>query len=141
MRVEFDGWWGVKTPGDCLIISCDCLIILCDWPLLFCDCSIISSKSRRGPGMPRRRSSLTERGALRPQVTALSYYVTGLSSSSMFCDCSFISSKSRRGPGMPRIGSSWMESRCKATWERKFKFPWRKAGPPNHHDDEVDSDQ
>ena len=28
-----------------------------------------------------------------------------------------------------------------ATWKRKFKFPWRKAGPPNHLDDEVDADQ
>ena len=23
----------------------------------------------------------------------------------------------------------------------KSKFPWREAGPPNHHDGEVDSDQ
>ena len=22
-----------------------------------------------------------------------------------------------------------------------FKLPWREAGPPNHHDDKVDSDQ
>ena len=28
-----------------------------------------------------------------------------------------------------------------ATWKREFKLPWREAGPPNHHDDEVDSDQ
>ena len=33
------------------------------------------------------------------------------------------------------------EGRCKATWKREFKLPWRKAGPPNHHDDKVDSDQ
>ena len=26
-------------------------------------------------------------------------------------------------------------------WEREFKLPWREAGPPNHHDDDVDSDQ
>ena len=25
--------------------------------------------------------------------------------------------------------------------EREFKLPWREAGPPNHHDDKVDSDQ
>ena len=25
--------------------------------------------------------------------------------------------------------------------EREFKLPWREAGPPNHHDDQVDSDQ
>ena len=24
---------------------------------------------------------------------------------------------------------------------REFKLPWREAGPPNHHDDTVDSDQ
>ena len=31
--------------------------------------------------------------------------------------------------------------RCKATWRREFELPWREAGPPNHHDDKVDSDQ
>ena len=36
--------------------------------------------------------------------------------------------------------SAW-EGRYKATWEREFKLPWREAGPPNHLDDEVDSDQ
>jgi len=25
--------------------------------------------------------------------------------------------------------------------ERQFKLPWREAGPPNHRDDKVDSDQ
>ena len=35
---------------------------------------------------------------------------------------------------------SW-EGRCKATWKRKFNLPWREAGPPNHHNDEVDPDQ
>jgi len=33
------------------------------------------------------------------------------------------------------------EGRCKATWKREFKLPWREAGPPNHHNDKVDSDQ
>ena len=33
------------------------------------------------------------------------------------------------------------EGRCKATWKRESKLPWREAGPPNHHDDKVDSDQ
>ena len=33
------------------------------------------------------------------------------------------------------------EGRYKATWKREFKLPWREAGPPNHHDDEVDPDQ
>ena len=32
------------------------------------------------------------------------------------------------------------EGRCKATWEREFKLQWREAGPPYHHDDDVDSD-
>ena len=40
-----------------------------------------------------------------------------------------------RGDDLP-----W-EGRCKATWKREFKLPWREAGPPNHHDDKVDSDQ
>ena len=31
--------------------------------------------------------------------------------------------------------------RCKATWKREFKLPWREAGPPNNHDDKVVSDQ
>jgi len=25
--------------------------------------------------------------------------------------------------------------------QRGFKLPWREAGPPNHHDETVDSDQ
>ena len=25
-----------------------------------------------------------------------------------------------------------------ATWKRKFKLAWRKAGPPNDRDDQVD---
>ena len=25
--------------------------------------------------------------------------------------------------------------------KRKFNLPWREAGPPNHHDDKVDSNQ
>ena len=29
----------------------------------------------------------------------------------------------------------FQEGRCKATWKREFKLPWREAGPPNHHDD------
>ena len=33
------------------------------------------------------------------------------------------------------------EGSCKATWKRELKLPWREAGPPNHHDDKVDSDQ
>jgi hypothetical protein len=31
--------------------------------------------------------------------------------------------------------------RRKATWKRESKTPWREAGPPNHHDDKVDSDK
>ena len=33
------------------------------------------------------------------------------------------------------------ESRCKATWKRVFELAWREAGPPTHHNDEVDLDQ
>ena len=33
------------------------------------------------------------------------------------------------------------KGRCKATWKREFKLPWREAGPPNHVDDKVDADQ
>ena len=36
---------------------------------------------------------------------------------------------------------SVQEGRYKATWKREFKHPLREAGPPNHHDDKVDSDQ
>jgi len=38
-------------------------------------------------------------------------------------------------------GARDREGRCNATWKREFKLPWREAGPPNHHDDKVDSDQ
>ena len=31
-------------------------------------------------------------------------------------------------------------TRCKATWKRGFKLPWREAGPPNHHDDTREAD-
>ena len=33
------------------------------------------------------------------------------------------------------------KGRCKATWKRKFELPSLEAGPPNHLDDKVDSDQ
>ena len=33
------------------------------------------------------------------------------------------------------------KGRYKATWKREFKHPGREAGPPNHLDDKVDSDQ
>jgi len=33
------------------------------------------------------------------------------------------------------------EGRCKAAWKKEFKLPWREAGPPNHPDDKVDSDE
>jgi len=39
------------------------------------------------------------------------------------------------------IGSSDDEAMHEATWKREFKLPWREAGPPNHHDDKVVSDQ
>ena len=34
-----------------------------------------------------------------------------------------------------------LEGRCKATEKREIELPWREAGPPNHLDDKVDSDQ
>jgi len=45
-----------------------------------------------------------------------------------------------RLPGLRR-DLRFAEGRCKATWKREFKLPWREAGSPNHHDDTVDSDQ
>ena len=36
---------------------------------------------------------------------------------------------------------SVQEGRYKATWKGGFKLPWREAGPPNHLDDEVHSNQ
>ena len=51
----------------------------------------------------------------------------------------------RREPNRPAGSgfefSVWGRGRCKATWKREFKLPWREAGPPNHLDDKVDSDQ
>ena len=34
-----------------------------------------------------------------------------------------------------------LKGRYKATWKTKYKLPWREAGPPDHHDDKVVSDQ
>ena len=34
-----------------------------------------------------------------------------------------------------------MKGLCKATWKKELKLPWREAGPPDHLNDEVDSDQ
>ena len=39
------------------------------------------------------------------------------------------------------MGFGEQEGRCKATWKREFKLPWREAGSHNHLDDIVDSDQ
>ena len=33
------------------------------------------------------------------------------------------------------------EGGCKATWKMESMLPWREAGPPDHHDDKVDSDE
>ena len=46
----------------------------------------------------------------------------------------------RQKPGAPYTINLY-KGRCKATWTREFKLPWHEAGPPNHHDDPVDSDQ
>ena len=49
-----------------------------------------------------------------------------------------------RVPARCRQGSRgrccWGRRRRSRPWEREFKLPWREAGPPNHHDDKVDSD-
>ena len=37
--------------------------------------------------------------------------------------------------------SGTQEGRYKATWKMKFTLTWREAGPPNHLDNKVDSDQ
>ena len=42
---------------------------------------------------------------------------------------------------LTHLGGWPSEGRCKATWKRELKLPWRKAGPPDHHDDRVNSDQ
>ena len=34
-----------------------------------------------------------------------------------------------------------LEGRCRATKKKEFKLPWREAGPPNHLNDAVNSDQ
>jgi len=55
-----------------------------------------------------------------------------------------LSAESRLAPRQPvseRVPVSGLGLRKKATWKREFKLPWREAGPPNHHDDKVDSDQ
>ena len=38
------------------------------------------------------------------------------------------------------VGAGGKGGRCKTTWKWEFKLSWREAGPPNHHDDKVDSD-
>jgi len=39
------------------------------------------------------------------------------------------------------VSSVQCAGRCKASWKRGFKLPWREAGPPSHHDKKVDSDK
>ena len=49
-----------------------------------------------------------------------------------------------RGPQHLEEHEVWCvseEGRCKATWKREVKISWREAGPRDHHDDKVDSDQ
>ena len=40
-----------------------------------------------------------------------------------------------------QITSRSVEGRCNAIWKREFKLPRREAGPPNHLNDKLDSDQ
>ena len=44
-------------------------------------------------------------------------------------------------PIMSWIGCGVRKGRRKAARKREFNLPWREAGPPNHLDDEVDSDR
>ena len=57
----------------------------------------------------------------------------------------YISSRPPQNLGVPKpsYSTEWIgqEGRCEATCKREFKLPWREAGPPNHYDDEVDSNQ
>ena len=48
-----------------------------------------------------------------------------------------------RGTRTPRttVDECPEKGRNKATWKREFKVLWREAGPLNHLDDKVDSDQ
>ena len=55
--------------------------------------------------------------------------------------------KNVRRPEVPSswkdaMSSLWQSPPCtEYIWKREFKLPWREAGPLNHHDDIVDSDQ
>ena len=50
--------------------------------------------------------------------------------------------ESRLPHSILHFAGQWQwEGRCKATWKREFKLPWREARPPHHLDDKVDSDQ
>ena len=47
--------------------------------------------------------------------------------------------KPKQPPGQSRVADQ--QGRCKSTWTGELKLPWREAGPPNHHDNKVYSDQ
>ena len=49
--------------------------------------------------------------------------------------------RAERASNVSELPQLPVEGRCKAPWKREFKLPWREAGPPNHHDDNVDSGQ
>ena len=56
--------------------------------------------------------------------------------------------RSREGSPDQRVEDRYFQAtrfgkvRVLGVWvEREFKLPWREAGPPNHHDDAVGSDQ
>ena len=46
-----------------------------------------------------------------------------------------------KGAQLLPLHSPVCAARCKAAWKRELRLPWREVGPPNHHDDKVDSDQ
>ena len=80
-------------------------------------------------------ASVRTRKKMRPQHTAL------VSAECRVREvvCVWVSGESFVG-GCAVYGSEVEEGRCKATWKREFELPWCEAGPPNHHDDEVNSD-
>ena len=107
--------------------------------------TIIRRPPKTSSDAPKNIENITWRPSTTPHGTMP---MTGAFQSHSFlaCPISFetpVSSPEKRlqelGMSVWNVGVS--EGRCKATWKREFKLPWREAGPPNHHEDKVDSDQ
>jgi hypothetical protein len=96
------------------------------------------------PAMSKRRGRATVR--CMPSGRAKCIYLLEtclyLSPERSWCPCSVFLVQNVNGvlaQNAPVHGMS--EGRCKATSKKIFELPRREAGPPDHHDDEVDSDQ